>query len=52
MIVIRGVPNILEDRLKCMFMPLGSILLEGSVSMNLFAPMRHQVDLRKAEVSF
>jgi len=31
-------------------MSLGRILLQGSVSMMLFDPMRHQVDLRKVEV--
>jgi len=34
----------------CLFMPLGRILLQGSVSMNLFGPIRHQVDLRKVAV--
>jgi len=46
-IVIVGVPTILEVRFMCLFMSLGRILLQGSVSTNLFDPMRHQVDLRK-----
>jgi hypothetical protein len=31
-------------------MSLGRLLLQGSVSTNLFDPMRHQVDLQKVEV--
>jgi len=49
-IVIGGVPTVLEIRFMCMFVSLGRILLQGSVSTNLFDPVRHQVDLRKAEV--
>jgi len=49
-IVIGGVPTILEVRFMCLFMSLGRILLQGSVSTNLFNPMRHQVDRRKVEV--
>jgi len=49
-IVIGGVPTVLEVRFMCLFMSLGRILLQGSVSTNLFDPMRHQVDLRKVEV--
>ena len=49
-IVIGGVPTVLEVRFMCLFMSLGRILLHGSVSTNLFGPMRHQVDLRKVEV--
>jgi hypothetical protein len=33
-----------------LFVSLGRILLQGSVSTNLFDPVRHQVDLRKVEV--
>jgi len=44
-IVIVGVPTVLEVRFMCLFMTLGTILLQGSVSTNLFGPMRHQVDL-------
>jgi hypothetical protein len=50
-IVIGGIPTILEVRYMCLFMTLGSLLLVGSLSTNLFDPMRHQVDLRQAEVS-
>jgi len=49
-IVIAGVPTVLEVRFMCLFMSLGRILLQGSVSTNLFDPMRHQVDLWKVEV--
>jgi len=49
-IVIGGVPTVLEVSLMCLFMFVGRILLQGSVSTNLFGPMRHQVDLRKVEV--
>jgi len=49
-IVIGGVPTVLEVRFMCLVMSLGRILLQGSVSTNLFDPMRHQVDLRKVEV--
>ena len=49
-IVIGGVPTVLEVRFMCLFMSLGRILLQGSLSTNLFDPMRHQVDLRKVEV--
>jgi len=50
-IVIGGGPTVLEVCFMCLFMSLGRILLQGSVSTNLFGPMRHQVDLRKVEVS-
>jgi len=49
-IVIGGAPTILEVCFMCLFMSLGSILLQGSISMNLFGPMRHQVDHRKVQV--
>jgi hypothetical protein len=49
-IVIGGVQTVLEVRFMCLFMSLGRILLQSSVSTNLFGPMRHQVDLRKVEV--
>jgi hypothetical protein len=49
-IVIGGVPTILEVRFVSLFMSLGRKLLQGSVSMNRFGAMRHQVDLRKVEV--
>ena len=47
---IGGVPTVLEVHLMCLFISLRRILLEGSVSTNLFSPMRHQVDLRKVEL--
>jgi hypothetical protein len=50
-IVIGGVPTVLEVRVMCLFLCLGRILLQGSGLTNLFDPMRHQVDLRKVEVS-
>jgi len=50
-IVIVGVPTILEVLYMCFFMSRGRILLQGSVLMNLFVPMRHQVDLQNVEVS-
>jgi hypothetical protein len=31
-------------------MSLGRILLQGSISMNLFGPMRYQVDLQTLDV--
>ena len=43
-IVIRGVPTVLEVRLMCLLMSRSRILWQGSISMNLFDPMRHQVD--------
>jgi len=49
-IVIGGVPIILEVHFMCLFMSLSRILLQGSVSTNLFDPTRHQVDLRKCYV--
>jgi hypothetical protein len=49
-IVIGGVPTIHEVGFMCLFMSLGRILLQGSISTNLFSPMRHHVDLRKVEV--
>jgi hypothetical protein len=50
-IVIGGVPTILEVLFMCLFMSLGRILSQGSVSTNLFDLMRHQVGHRKVEVS-
>jgi hypothetical protein len=49
-IIIGGVPTVIEDRIICLFMSVGTILLQGSISTNLFGPMRHQVDLRKVDV--
>jgi hypothetical protein len=50
-IMIGGVQNVLGIRFMCWFMPLGRILLQGSVSTYLFNPVRHQVDLWKFEGS-
>jgi hypothetical protein len=49
-IVIGGVATVLDVRFMCLFMALGGILLQGSVSRNLFGPVWHRVDLRKVEV--
>jgi hypothetical protein len=49
-IVIVGVPTILEVRFMCLFMCLGRILLQWSVSTYLFNQMKHQVDRRKVAV--
>jgi len=49
-IVIGGVPTVLECLFMCLFVSLGRIPVNGSVSTNLFDPVRHQVDLRKVEV--
>jgi len=49
-IVIGGVPAVLEVRFMCLFMSIGRILLQGSISTTLFDPMRHQVDLHKVEI--
>jgi len=49
-IVIGGVPTILQIRFMCLIMSLGRILLGGSLSTNLFDPVRDQVNLRKVEL--
>jgi len=49
-IVVGGVPTVLKVHFLCLVMSLGRILLQCSVSTNLFSPMRHQVDLQKVEV--
>jgi hypothetical protein len=49
-IVIRGVPTIRKIRIMFLFMSLSRILLECSVSTNLFGLMRQQVNLWKVEV--
>jgi len=48
-IAIEGVPTVLEIHVMCLFLCLGRILLQGSVSTNLFDPGRHQLALRKVE---
>jgi hypothetical protein len=49
-IVIGGCPTILEVRFICLIMSLGKILLQSSVSTNLFGTIRHEVDLRQVHV--
>jgi ABC-type thiamin/hydroxymethylpyrimidine transport system permease subunit len=49
-IVIGGVPTVLEVCFMCLFMSLGRILMQGSISMDMFEPMRHQEDVRKVKV--
>jgi hypothetical protein len=49
-IVSGGVPTILDVRFMCLLKSLGRILLEGSVSKNLFNPIRHQLYLGKVQV--
>jgi hypothetical protein len=49
-IVFGGVPTIIGIRIIWLFMSLGSILLQVSISMNLVDQMKHQVDARKVEV--
>ena len=49
-ILIGGIPTILEVHLMYLFMSLGKILLQGSISTNLFDPKSHPVDLRNVEV--
>jgi len=49
-IAIGGVPTILEVRFMCLILSLHRILLQGSISTNLFCPIRDQVDLWKVEV--
>ena len=49
-IVIEGIPTVLEVRFMCLIMSLSRIQLQGSVSTNLFDPIRHYVDLRKVQV--
>jgi len=49
-IVIGGVPTVLAVGFMCLSRSLSRILLQGSISTNLFGPMRHQVDPGKVEV--
>jgi len=46
-IVIGGIPTVFEVCFMCLIMSLSGILLEGAIWMNLFDPIRHQVDCRK-----
>jgi hypothetical protein len=50
-IVIGDIPTVLAIRFMCLFMSLGRILLKGSVLMNLFDPVRYQVDRQQVEDS-
>jgi len=49
-IVIGDAPTLLDVGFPCLFMSLGRILLQGSVSTNLLHPMRHQVELQTVAV--
>jgi hypothetical protein len=49
-IVIGGVPTVLEVHFTCLFMAHCRILLQGSVSTNLFDPMIHHVGVQIVEV--
>jgi hypothetical protein len=49
-IVSGSVPTIREVHLMCLFMSLGRVLLQGSVSSYLVHPIRHHVDLQPVEV--
>jgi len=49
-IVIAGVPTVLDVRFMYLFMSLATVLLEGSISTNMFDPMRHPVDRRNVTV--
>jgi hypothetical protein len=50
-IAIGGVPTLLQIRLMRLFMSLSRILLQGSILTKHFNPVRHQVNLRKVDVS-
>jgi hypothetical protein len=49
-IVIGGVPTVLGFCFMCVFMSRSRTLLQGSVSANVFDPVRPQVDLWTVEV--
>jgi hypothetical protein len=49
-IVIGSIPTVLDVHFMCLFMSLIRILSQGSISTNLFDPMRHQVHLWKVAV--
>jgi hypothetical protein len=49
-IVIGGVPTVVKIRFMFLFMSVGRVLLQRSVSTNLFDLVRHQADLLKVEV--
>jgi hypothetical protein len=50
-IVIGGIQTVLEVGLLCLFMSVGRMLLYSSVRMNLFGPMKHQLDPQRVEGS-
>jgi len=50
-IVIGGIPTVLAVDSMCLFLSLSRLLLQGSLSTNLFDPMCHQVGVQKVEVS-
>ena len=43
-IAIGGVPTVLDIRVMCLIMSVGRILLQCSISTNLFDPARHAVE--------
>jgi hypothetical protein len=49
-IVIESIQTVLEICVIWFFLTLGRILIQGSISTKLFAPLKHQVDLRKVEI--
>jgi hypothetical protein len=49
-IVTGGIQSVPGIQFMCLFMSLCGILLQGSESINLFDPVRHQVDVWKVEV--
>jgi len=49
-IMIGSVPTVPEVHFMCLFMSLGRNQLQGSISTNLFNPMRLPVDIRIVEV--
>ena len=49
-IVIEGVPTVLEVGFMYLYMSIGRVLLQRSVSTKLFDPMRHHMDRSKVEV--
>jgi len=49
--VIRGVLTVLEGGFRCLFMSLSRTLLQGSVVMNVFDPIRHQLHPQTVEDS-
>jgi len=50
-IVIGGIPTVIEVRFWWLFLCLGRMLGQGSISTNTFYPVRYQVDLLNVEVA-